>query len=192
MSDDLLKFPPFGETQHPATERSSLGRPSLRADVEALATEVNALRDLFERTVLPALSQGGMPGQFPPGLGQQLMPTGPMVQHIARRVILHGINGEQVTLGGMEQHDVFDPLTNSRTSEITTHRYMSRDNRTMNERAEVYACTSCHRFPLVSPHFCATCRDGLCSNCIITYQGGVYCSHDDPRPKPTLWELIFG
>jgi hypothetical protein len=195
-ADPFASFAPPREEQRPVTER-----PSLRADVDQLAEQVAALRDLVERTLLPAIAgQGiqGLPGQPPavpgaflPGIpGQQFLQPGLVTQHDARRTVLHHLNGGQVTIGGIEQHLELDPIRGSRTSEQTLHRYLGLDGRVIHEQGEVYACTSCERYPLTNPHFCSMCQEPTCSGCLIGYQNNFFCRRHDPRPS--FWESLFG
>jgi hypothetical protein len=201
-SDPFAAFTARAET--PPREQ-----PSLRAQVEKLAEQVAALQNIVERTLLPAIAgQGAQPlaGQLAPGPGQlfpagtstllpaipgqQFLQPGPVTQHDARRTLLHHLNGTQVTIGGIEQHLELDPVTNSRKSEQTVHRYLGLDGRTIHDQGDLYACTSCEWYPLTNPRFCSACQEPTCSNCLIGYQNNFFCPRHDPRPS--FWESLFG
>lgn len=202
---------PFSVFEPTPLERPSSERSSLRNEVEQLATQVAALRELVEKSLLPVLSgQGmqGMPGQLSPGPGA-LFPTNlgmsspgmggqpflqPVVitQHDARRTVLHHLNGNEVTIGGIEQHTQIDPFTGSRQSEQTMHRYLSLDGRSIRDQGEVFACTSCQTFPLIAPHFCSACQEPTCSGCITRSEnGGAVCQKHGPRRR-SFWDDLFG
>jgi len=195
-TDPFASFAPPKEEQRPTPER-----PSLRAEVDQLAQQVAALRDLFERSVLPTIAGQGLPGQvagplplgagqvIPSFPGQQFLQPGLVTQHDARRIVLHHSNGSQVTVGGIEQHLQLDPVTNARTSEQSLHRYLSLDGRTIHEQSEIYACTFCERYPLTKPHFCSACQEPMCSRCLIAHQNTFFCRRHDPRPS--FWESLF-
>lgn len=105
----------------------------------------------------PAPMAGGM---YPPGY----LPNSamlPLVRRDIRKVVMHGANGSEWTLAAVEVITTSDPLNNTETQELITHRYTNDAGEPLDHARPLYACYYCGDLTN-DPARCRVCGRPMC------------------------------